>query len=1831
MGKKVKDFIPPDDGVEEFVPPQDAVEFTPPSDAVEDGIDIYLKSFVEKRNNDLAKEGSEEIKKRLDLFKKEIGFRTDIDDTDPVQVHEYNKKVNQINSFQERISKEVFDSLQSRFEKEIDDEQSRVYNQNKKFDDQLSNFRNKRFPKQSPTVSDYVGAGAGAFNRGVGKVLSSPFKLIEAGGDVINKVITGQDSQHTPDETFLNNPAGTIGRGIENFFNDVNPYYENVNPTYQSVAEGLGQAAGVIGTLGVGGAGASASLAESTATAVPSLGKIAVDAAKSIGSRVVSPAGFVAGSMTAVPEWEAAKEAGLSDDEAFQTLVSNYFVGQTDIIPIQNMLGRLNRLTNNRLLNTVKTMGMGSFEEGLQESVQTYLSNQIASDTYDPDRDPLFQVLESAKVGAIVGGLVPGMMSVATSLPPDKKVKLERRIKEVAAQSAIEENTSTGDPQLDAVIDQAANVDTNLKKVIELPKIEKAKEEIASDIASKSDKTVVQNTPEGFIEAGEKSKKEQSPKALGEWIIKNSQTGDKIVIDEDTYWIVERKTDKKGNTEVELQQYFRNENDVFENNPSAIKLLNSKYLGTELENLSTRDASDLFENSYRNKNDEVLINRSRYVPSDIANKTEETVQNNEQTGAKPEALNEGKTINQINNENEKGQEKEVLTFDQTPEYQQADQKIRELAETVRQEPSAENARLLNEAIQERDNARIAFEQKKARQPKQEKSVQLTPAQATEAQIKILDRGIRLGRDITQKEVISQVRNAAKEANLSPQQIRVLANKAGKVSLSPESINNFNTFVDKVVNDAKFAEKVSKANKAVKVIKKQLPKATNKERAALKVFTALDPETDIDQYVSIADDVRRSLLPKRNKNYKPLQLTPVNQFIDQVTSDLYKKEFNREPNNLTPEQRYNEIQESQFNKRNQARVDKLAQDLGLTLEEQQLLLENKPFETSNKERVRSEFVNMAKVAKSKLNTVPSNADVEAIKQIDPDQLDIEDLKEYIEVVDRIYENNDFGNVATMVAEGKAQKAINDIGSRIKSKILNLLSFETSTASLPQAFQAIYGLAEDASYVQLKLGIKGIEDAHAAKVQAGFTFADSMNKMKEKFEKLYGKQKSGFTEDSIARQAIYRTLIKHDAAVDGDSYMRDKGKKAIETTIKTYRTKKQDEVADRLEKLYKPFVNAQSIADVEAIMKNIDPAGKRVFEFIVDTYSQYSDRVKRYNERNYNSFSQDIVNYAGETNVYKLDKSGNTIEPERVKRGSFKPKRLDSSKRFTGEVPEGSVIDLDFHVGVTRHIEELVFKLESEDSMLLVNQILKKKEKVLEILGSNQDPDKAEKIYEYIFDKQNGIYKSYLDSSFGVGMSRDPSESFVSNLLTIAHKAVYTATLSGPTQYIKQLTPLVSTAVNLGTDVDLLFDSRSQISKDKEGFNKWISTETVSTRGKEGSVIGLGDMLNSSKILQTENNLKKALFKDFASYIDNQFRNNLFVGLKGLLKGDSTAAETSFFAFYKEYLRNKGKIEFKSFEQEIALKDTDLRQEALAYAKQMVDNAQVVSNPAALSKVSKTRTVSGKLVKAQLLPFGSFTLSKGQRLQNDLKSLISGTSKQRARAAQDMTAVAAESIVFAGLKLGLKATWGAAWVAVLRELFNLDDPQDDEEKRKAKAAESSRYITEVITDNIPTVLLSSEPVRNAFIDGVEQVAYWWYKTENPDITKKEFEDETGISLRNRKNTGVADYLGSYGIIGDNLASFYKHVEDATNEELPVNKRALAAFTGLITFAGTVGLAPADIRFPIESENRKQLKQEKNANPTSEGGVPRRADKLPPLPKLPPRRTKLPQRPKLLPPKQ
>src|SRR5690606_145443 len=99
----------------------------------------------------------------------------------------------------------------------------------------------------------------------------------------------------------------------------------------------------------------------------------------------------------------------------------------TEAIPIERLLVGLNKITGGKILETVKLMGQQGISEGVQEGIQTYLTNVIAQDDYDPDRDPLFQVLESAKVGGIVGMILPGAMSIARNLPAEKRTKLERK------------------------------------------------------------------------------------------------------------------------------------------------------------------------------------------------------------------------------------------------------------------------------------------------------------------------------------------------------------------------------------------------------------------------------------------------------------------------------------------------------------------------------------------------------------------------------------------------------------------------------------------------------------------------------------------------------------------------------------------------------------------------------------------------------------------------------------------------------------------------------------------------------------------------------------------------------------------------------------------------------------------------------------------------------------------------------------------------------------------------------------------------------------------------------------------------------------------------------------------------------------------------------------------------------------------------------------------------------------------------------------------------------------------------------------------------------------
>lgn len=170
--------------------------------------------------------------------------------------------------------------------------------------------------------------------------------------------------------------------------------------------------------------------------------KGAQDIARSVGSRASA-----AGSMAmAVPEFEAAKAAGKSDEEAFKVFLKNYAVGATEVLPLERALSRINKLSSGKLGDIILAGIPGGLEEGVQEAVQSTLTNKIAQGSYDPKRDTFQDVLKSAGAGFFVGFILPGIGRAMQSMTPEQREATKAEIN-AALKTTPTEETPSGEQQ----------------------------------------------------------------------------------------------------------------------------------------------------------------------------------------------------------------------------------------------------------------------------------------------------------------------------------------------------------------------------------------------------------------------------------------------------------------------------------------------------------------------------------------------------------------------------------------------------------------------------------------------------------------------------------------------------------------------------------------------------------------------------------------------------------------------------------------------------------------------------------------------------------------------------------------------------------------------------------------------------------------------------------------------------------------------------------------------------------------------------------------------------------------------------------------------------------------------------------------------------------------------------------------------------------------------------------------------------------------------------------------------------------------------------------------
>lgn len=182
-------------------------------------------------------------------------------------------------------------------------------------------------------------------------------------------------------------------------------------------------------------------------------GLVATTTSQEIVSALKSPAASVGGVSVGVPEFEAAKQAGKSDEEAFNVFLKNYFVGLTDVAPVSRAFNRINKLSGGQLSQFIAAGLPGGLEEATQETVQQILTNRIAQGSYDPGRDLFQDVAQSGGAGFFVGFILPGIAGAMDSMTDTQRTDTQRSLNDLFNLLKARNTLTTQDLNTSEVID----------------------------------------------------------------------------------------------------------------------------------------------------------------------------------------------------------------------------------------------------------------------------------------------------------------------------------------------------------------------------------------------------------------------------------------------------------------------------------------------------------------------------------------------------------------------------------------------------------------------------------------------------------------------------------------------------------------------------------------------------------------------------------------------------------------------------------------------------------------------------------------------------------------------------------------------------------------------------------------------------------------------------------------------------------------------------------------------------------------------------------------------------------------------------------------------------------------------------------------------------------------------------------------------------------------------------------------------------------------------------------------------------------------------------------
>ena len=353
-----------------------------------------------------------------------------------------------------------------------------------------------KIPKQvaGAKVTDegqsYVSNLVSSLDRGFYKnLIGNPVKGLGTLVEMGTSAMTGGKVKEGP----VSDALMRFGNWFNNAIDEVAPQ----DPEFKnSLSDQFGQALGQVGSLvltgGVGAGGRGAAIAEQVIpkTATTVAGKIAAKAAptlrgvKELTKELATPASISAGLTVGQSEFERAKQAGATDEQAFEAFYKNAAVGSVlEKIPVMQFFKRFNNATNGGVVDYIKTKGVagitGGLEEATTEVLQQIYANKTAQDIYNVNQNIFEGLTESGGIGFGVGFLLNAMGAQAKILRQQGK---EQEAQTLENQEQEFKARAEGAPAPSALPTTPAVEEIVETKVVpEVPAVE-VKEEVAPEV-----------------------------------------------------------------------------------------------------------------------------------------------------------------------------------------------------------------------------------------------------------------------------------------------------------------------------------------------------------------------------------------------------------------------------------------------------------------------------------------------------------------------------------------------------------------------------------------------------------------------------------------------------------------------------------------------------------------------------------------------------------------------------------------------------------------------------------------------------------------------------------------------------------------------------------------------------------------------------------------------------------------------------------------------------------------------------------------------------------------------------------------------------------------------------------------------------------------------------------------------------------------------------------------------------------------------------------------------------------------------------------------------------